>query len=42
MSQILFGYTSFDMKIFFKKVFRNMEDFWDDMKINKIINEMDA
>jgi len=40
MSGILFGYNSFDMKIFFKKVFRNMVDFWKGMNREELLEDM--
>jgi hypothetical protein len=40
MSRILFSYTSYDMKVFFKNVFRNMTDFWERCKPEKFLEEM--
>jgi len=31
MTRILFGYKSEDVKVFFKKVLRNIVDFWKGM-----------
>ena len=35
--KILFNYKSLDIKVFFKQVFRNILDFWDDIKVRKCL-----
>ncbi len=40
MSKILFSYSSYDMKVFFKKVFSNMTDFWERSKPEEILEDM--
>ena len=40
MSTILFAYTSYDMKAFFKKVFRNMTDFWEQSKPERMLEDL--
>jgi hypothetical protein len=36
MKKILFGYTAADLQVFYKKVFRNMVDFWRKTDMEKL------
>ena len=36
MKKILFGYTAADLQVFYKKVFRNMVDFWRKTDLEKV------
>ena len=41
MVRILFKYSGPDLQVFYKKVFRNILDFWDQTDKDKILNDMD-